>query len=560
MCSVLDSHCTNCNHQQCLDCSEYFEELQPVLERDTTFGHESSSSSMDRTPKTEKPTLAEASFPARPPFDTPMPSTAYDPFNEYNTLQKDALEIWESKIVMNGQRIMDNSLEQQGYHNHDDGKNIGSSKEPLLLAPTIPGMKIVEKSVESEPEFVENTPLILSEASPSESTGSETSEFQEEDEEFHHYQATLSQESSHNPAYFTTMVLERWLESLQDNPNYDIIASVCGDILQHQPVDGDSAPAQSASVPSSSSRSSQSNGKRHKRKASQLDGNNGSDSTGEPSTTKTPRTNINRKPKYACHFWKMNQHLYAECRNTGYSQICHLTDHLRKEHSLGNTSCRRCWRRFGDDGALIAHNIDTGESVCRATGGTPINKLKISKKSIGDYQKWFWIWEQFFPLFQRPESPYWESLNHDEQLLSHLERSMSAQLSQHLSADNVELVMTNLAMFRERWITNPPEPRSLAPLPLPTGTQDSDDAEQPNSQVVQSPQIRSYEEVYLGTHEYEYLDAQPSNDDRFEFPTEDPSVDLNTWEYSQNYDACSMYDPQPPNPSGIDNPDNYEWP
>ncbi|KAI0892618.1 hypothetical protein F4806DRAFT_505362 [Annulohypoxylon nitens] len=455
---------------------------------------------------------------------------------------------------------MSNSLEQHEYHNHENDEAIGSSQDPRSLAPTIPGLEIVDEGVESELEFAENTPSPLGEASPSESTGSEASELQGDDEQFHHYQATQSRESSLNPTSVMTIVLEQWLESLQDNPNYDIIASVCEGILQHQPVDGESAPVQGSSVPSSSSRSSQSNGGRQKRKASQLDGNNGSDSTGEPSTTKTPRTNVNRKPKFACHFWKMNQHLYAECRNTGYSQICHLADHLRKEHSLGDFSCLRCWRRFGDAGALFAHHTDTNERACRATGGTPVNRLKISKRSIGDYQKWFWIWEQFFPLFPRPESPYWESLNHDEQLFSYLERSMSAQLPQHLSADNVELVMTHLAMFRESWMTNPPEPRSLAPLPTPAGTQESDDAGQPNSQVVQLPEIRPYEEVYLGTHEYECLDAQRSNDDRFEFPTEDPSVDLNTWEYSQNYDACSMYDPQPPNPSGIDNPDNYEWP
>ncbi|KAI2468618.1 hypothetical protein F4781DRAFT_397275 [Annulohypoxylon bovei var. microspora] len=285
----------------------------------------------------------------------------------------------------------------------------------------------------------------------------------------------------------------------------------------------------------------------------------------------------------------MNQHLYAACRHTGYGQVCHLTDHLRKEHSLGEFSCRLCWRPFDNAGARAAHHMDTNVNACRETGGTPINRLRISKAHIGDYEKWFWVWDQLFPLSQKPKSPYWESFDHDDQLFSNLTQYMSAQLAQSLPTESLETVMTTLTRFREDWQTNPPEPRSLAPFPTPATTQGSDDVGRLNSQITQSSETRHHQGLPLSTQDLPRIDTNPlpsslegelNGDDNprspgltngvTNFAPDDHlageasltflDIDPHTWDHSQNYDTSFAFNSQRVNPDGFDNPDWFEWP
>ncbi|KAI1775347.1 hypothetical protein F4818DRAFT_416354 [Hypoxylon cercidicola] len=271
---------------------------------------------------------------------------------------------------------------------------------------------------------------------------------------------------------FRATMLSRWLESLQDDPNYAIIAQACENILQNQPTDGDET-SQIARAPSGSTPNSQSTKARSKRKASDINGDNDDSSVALSTATEAPSKKRRRKSKFACHFYKMNQHLYVVCGNNGYGTISHLAEHLRKEHGLNERSCRVCWMSFSDPEALAAHNRGTGSMVCRATGGTPICELRIPKTRIGDYDRWFWIWKALFPRFQKPESPYWESLNSVEQYYTGLRQSLLAQLMQTHSPRVVEEVMNSFTRYHENWITNPPEPRLFIPMPMPAETASS---------------------------------------------------------------------------------------
>lgn len=265
------------------------------------------------------------------------------------------------------------------------------------------------------------------------------------------------------------VMVSRWLDSLQDDPNYTTVAQACEDFLENQPTDG-SETSQVSSAPPNFIPNSQSNGARKKRKFSGIDDGDDDDSIPVSLVTEAPSTEAQGKPKFACHFYKMNQYRYESCGNNGYGKISPLAEHLRKEHSLKDYSCRSCWVLFDNAEALAAHNGDTGVIACRATGGTPICKLRIRKTRIGDYGRWFWIWEKLFPRFQKPESPYWEPLRSVEQYYADLRHSLPIQLAQSLPQHVVEEVMVRLSRHYENWVVNPPEPRHSIQLPTPAAS------------------------------------------------------------------------------------------
>ncbi|KAI1765474.1 hypothetical protein GGR53DRAFT_261485 [Hypoxylon sp. FL1150] len=212
-----------------------------------------------------------------------------------------------------------------------------------------------------------------------------------------------------------------------------------------------------------------------------MDGDD-ADSIAASTATGSLPTKAQTKCKFACHFYKMNQHLYASCGNNGYGTISHLGEHLRKEHSLTEHSCQACWLAFDDAEALEAHNHDTNAAACRATGGTPICRLRISKTRIGDYGRWFWIWRELFPHFQKPKSPYWKPLYSVEQYYRDLQLSLPAQLAESLPPQVVAEVMATLSRHYENWVTNPPEPRHSAQLPTPTVTRNTSASDEQSEQ------------------------------------------------------------------------------
>ncbi|OTA80344.1 hypothetical protein M434DRAFT_17792 [Hypoxylon sp. CO27-5] len=368
MSTILDTHCTCCNRQQCTNCVVFVQELcpavdegKPVDKRNTTLSkkvslEESSQGKENFTAHLKKAETEVSEY---------SPSPQDEEGSRYATSESDVFDSWQDDEQLD---------DDQGTEN---------------LSPF-------------ELQFI---------TSP------------------------------------TSMLMFAWLYSLRYEPYYEIIFEVCADFFNDQPVDGENIPPQDSSAPPNSTENSLPRRTRRKRKASDLEGED-ANSASPTTTTETPLAKIRTKPKFACHFWKMNQHLYAECGHAGYGKVCHLAEHLRKEHSLKNYSCRMCWRPFDNAEALIAHNGDTSGYACRPTGGTPVHRLKISKAHMGDCKKWFWIWESLFPLIkEKPKSPYWEPLNPDEQLFSSQRDYLAADLVTRLPPETIWVVMDSLTRF-----------------------------------------------------------------------------------------------------------------
>ncbi|KAI0828425.1 hypothetical protein F5Y06DRAFT_302282 [Hypoxylon sp. FL0890] len=300
------------------------------------------------------------------------------------------------------------------------------------------------------------------------------------------------------------LMVSQWLETFKDDPKYKIVAEACETALQSQPTDGGDTAVQGSSTGSNSGTEYQPNKRRQKRKGSAMERDDNAASPMAPSaTTESSSTKSQEKSKLACHFWKMNGRLYEACRHNGYGQICHLAEHLRKEHSLKDHSCRRCWRPFDNAEALINHSNDATADACRATEGTPVHQLKISKAHIGDYNKWFWIWKQLFPRFQEPESPYLDYHDYMEQFISGLAQHLSVSLSSTLPAEHLETVIASLRRYGETWVADPSGASGAALLPTLEVTQviGSEDSRQArdNIEISQSPETQRSQELLSTT-------------------------------------------------------------
>ncbi|KAI6081607.1 hypothetical protein F4821DRAFT_248970 [Hypoxylon rubiginosum] len=269
-----------------------------------------------------------------------------------------------------------------------------------------------------------------------------------------------------------SIMLSRWLDSQKDDPNYTVLVKSCEDILQNQPMDGDET-SPVASTPFNFPRKSHSIEAGSKRKASDMDASNGN-SGALLTATETHSTTDIEKLKYACHFYKMNQHLYQHCGSKGYGTISSLGDHLRRQHGLKPYSCQACWRPFGNAESLAAHSRDNRAMSCRETKGTPPCRLTITKKHMeDDSAKWFWIWRKLFPDFLEPDSPHLlETSNEVDQYGVVLNQSVSTLLKQarreQMDRDELaEAILRTLARHHDNWVTNPPWP---APTPTPAAT------------------------------------------------------------------------------------------
>ncbi|KAI2620021.1 hypothetical protein GGR54DRAFT_647649 [Hypoxylon sp. NC1633] len=263
------------------------------------------------------------------------------------------------------------------------------------------------------------------------------------------------------------------------------------DCSQAIPIKGGSPPSQdrTSSNPTSNIRSTKSPAKKV---ISDAEGDHDGDSAAPSTATVAPSVKANERPKLACPFYKMNQHLYSACRHSGFSQISHLGDHLRKKHKPNDHSCRKCWRPFDNAAALEAHAADSHFNICRPTEGVPPDKLQIKKTHTGNRKKWFSIWDDLFPVFQKPKSPYMESVDHDKPLLSTLRECLLAHLPPTFPPRIIEVALDVLASSSENWATNPPEPRGLATLPVRATTQASSDEGQHRASTHQCPSCRQW--------------------------------------------------------------------
>ncbi|KAI1142095.1 hypothetical protein F5Y05DRAFT_422310 [Hypoxylon sp. FL0543] len=507
---VLDTHCVDCVHQRCTDCRVVArgrlyateeeviktkngpgsstkglqDEICPTLSTEESF-HNKVSSEL-QSPKTDTHHASLSVSPA-------IISNLYD--SDMNSSNKESSGLPGGDSAASHYPSLGSAPKQQEYITSNAHKSTTGliDEHPHRSAASLGDLEASDTTIESDAETCEFSPLLQDEQdslyATSEQDGYESG--QEDD----HLGSTQAMESptplelSHIVSNSASVMILKWLESLQDEPYYEILAQACENILQNASADGENVPAQNSSTHPNSTEHSRPSRTRGKRKASDSEGEEEANSPSPTMTTKARPAKIRTKPKFACHFWKMNQHLYAECSHKGYGQVCHLAAHLRKEHSLREHSCPFCWRPFDSAEDLNIHKGDGKENACRETGGTPVHKLEISKAHMGDYKKWFWVWERLFPLIkEKPESPYWEPLDSNEQLLSSQREYLSADLATRLSPQDLEAVMASLSRFHEHWITNPPEPRRLSPLPTPTGTQSSGEAEQNRLHLLRRPE------------------------------------------------------------------------
>lgn len=256
----------------------------------------------------------------------------------------------------------------------------------------------------------------------------------------------------------TSFMIYKWLESLQKESYYEIIVQACENALQDQMKNAGDKTSKTTSTTPISTKPTESQTRQHKRKIRKISGGI-DENLGTPSVeTENSLEEAQKPPKFACHFYIMNQYLYSSCGNTGFRQLCHLLEHLRKKHCLKQHSCGVCWRPFDSVEGLQAHIDNASDNTCRATGGIPINELIIPRKHMGDDDKWDWIWDNLFRLFPRPKSRYWEPLDHNEQLFMNFRHFMSKQLAQVLSPTERRVVMDKFTRFCENWVANPPEP------------------------------------------------------------------------------------------------------
>ncbi|KAI0161782.1 hypothetical protein GGR52DRAFT_139571 [Hypoxylon sp. FL1284] len=451
---IINPVCTECGMERSSDCTTEGDPLKGEYEKAPTYSkppEDYITPAGERTTSRSPPAYMQLPF-MLPPLDrVPLPQKqeSAEPPKTFSTGHDYARSSKESARL--------DTIDPQVVATATD-IDIQSAKEYNLGSET-PGT--VGKKLDVHP----NSPPVSDGDSEGSTTGSGTDDIKQHGDSSKetHLALDIISESPISPS----VMLYRWLDSVQDDPNYAIIAQACESLLQNEPADAGEA-SQSTSAPVNTTQGTRNNKSRKKRKALEINGDNDNNSVAASITTGGQSAKMPRKPKFACHFYKMNQYEYASCGNSGYGKICHLSVHLRNEHSLRGSSCQVCWRSFENQESLEAHTSGASGGVCEETGGTPAG-FRISKRHLGDYDKWFLIWNELFPRFEKrkPKSPYWEPPNSvgqyyvglTQSVLDELERTQTPQVTQH--------VRDLLTTFHEDWRTAPPEPRTVMPAPIP---------------------------------------------------------------------------------------------
>ncbi|KAI0593095.1 hypothetical protein F4775DRAFT_579426 [Biscogniauxia sp. FL1348] len=273
-----------------------------------------------------------------------------------------------------------------------------------------------------------------------------------------------------NPTKSRDMVIQ-WLETLQGNPHYPIIAQAYKEFWQRDPVDGDDASASQVTAQRNHAISRQ-NKKRGKGKAENYNKDNGDDgddddATHQSKTTETHSTLTGEERLLACHFYKYNCVLHFRCHNRGFRNISGLVAHLHANHDLGPFYCWDCKQSFPSAEHLQFHQA--GDS-CRPVEGIPVNSLQVSRAHTGPYKKWFFIWNELLPQFKEPESPYLTGHEYAIHMFQYIEVDLPERLGGILSPENIQPLIATLRTSRENYLNDFTRP-STAHLATPTATQ-----------------------------------------------------------------------------------------
>ncbi|KAI1412228.1 hypothetical protein F5Y13DRAFT_180297 [Hypoxylon sp. FL1857] len=511
MSTELDTHCTSCGRRQCVECKvlitqknfEFKENLLSSNMAPQTYSDHSKSIVDPSQREENSATVVDTNHLT---FSTSAPGT-YVFGIETDFHHQEDFELPCVDTTMGGKINIGGNLGQQDYETRSDNETTASLEPDVIqvLRRSIQekGTEASKTDLEPESAMLEAPPIPSKEGPRYAMSESEESEFGSDDEQLDDEQLTNATSPSDPPRFLadsTLLMISQWLESLKDDPNYGIIVQVCENAIQNLTINGGNTRAQDVPEPSNHTDDPHSNKRRQKRKASDLDNDN--EANAAPSTTTAnPLAKNREKQKFACHFWKKNQNLYADCGRARYGKICHLTEHLRREHGPKENSCRICWRPFNSPEALLIHHHDANELACIPTGGIPVHELRVSRAHMGDCKKWFWVWDQLFPGYPRPKSPYWESLNSDDQLFSNLMEYVSADLATRISAGDLATVMDSLTRYRDRQISYPAEPVPSIGLPTPATTRASDDSEELRVNLLQPSQTEESQALSLSTQD-----------------------------------------------------------
>ncbi|KAI9149619.1 Het and ankyrin domain protein [Paramyrothecium foliicola] len=158
------------------------------------------------------------------------------------------------------------------------------------------------------------------------------------------------------------------------------------------------------------------------------EGKRSGDEDGRPVRIVTDGDDCRPRGKYwACPFYIFDPEGHYDCvEKHKMKRVSDVKLHLVRKHArTGFYDCPRCWEKwprraeFHDD--YYSH-IQQGD--CQGLRGTQgleedeisaLENIPRRQPSIG---KWYWIWEQFFPNHERPESPFVEDgLNEPRALL-----------------------------------------------------------------------------------------------------------------------------------------------
>lgn len=162
----------------------------------------------------------------------------------------------------------------------------------------------------------------------------------------------------------------------------------------------------------------------------------------------------------ACHYYNMNPKQHSTCVAKTFPNSASLMEHLRTRHSpRGPHSCNACFQPFPSEAALHTH---TTSGVCRPTGGVYVDKLPTVVRRRGTLaSRWYVVWQQLFPDFERPCSPYADRNHEIDQFVQSCMRLLKTATPE-LAPQSVVALLQNESL---RWRSESAEPLDHGLIP-----------------------------------------------------------------------------------------------
>ncbi|KAM6516296.1 hypothetical protein FALCPG4_014485 [Fusarium falciforme] len=127
------------------------------------------------------------------------------------------------------------------------------------------------------------------------------------------------------------------------------------------------------------------------------------------------------EPLYCCAFYKVDPVKYRKCGHLEIKSVAYFLQHIIRQHLLDDKhyhcdNCRFGWPKDGrnSDTQWEEH---TRVRTCQRVTLEELGKLlpeehrrlkrKLKEKPAGsEFERWYKVWEQLFPGYKRPDSPY----------------------------------------------------------------------------------------------------------------------------------------------------------